>query len=67
MSTRVSILDFSFRFIGYGRYKVIYTSPKTYKQWSTYISDMTVIDSTLNADEPKQKDLQNLKRFCKNK
>lgn len=33
----MSIQDFSFRFIGYGRYKVIYTSPKTYKQWSIYI------------------------------
>ncbi len=66
MSARMSIQDFSFRFIGYGRYKVIYTSPKTYKQWSIYISDMTVIDSTLNADNPKRKDLENLKRLCKN-
>ena len=27
---------------------------------------MTLIDATKNADNPKQKDLENLKRLCKN-
>ena len=26
--------DFSFRCVGYGRYKVVYTSPVTKKSWS---------------------------------
>lgn len=38
-----------------------------HKCWSTMINDMTLIDATLNADEPSAKDLNMLKWFCKNK
>lgn len=67
MKTRTSIHDFNFQIFGYGHYRVTYTSPATGKQWSTVISDMTLIDATKNADDPKQKYLDALKRFCKNK
>lgn len=66
MKTRISIYDFNFQVAGYGHYKVTYTSPATGKQWSTTISDMTIIDATKNAEEPKLKDLEALKWMCKN-
>lgn len=66
MKTRININDFSFQFIGYGHYRVTYTSPATGKQWSTTVNDMSLIDATKNAEEPKRKDLEGLKRACKN-
>lgn len=62
---KASIYDFRFEFIGYGHYRVTYTSPKTGKQWSNNITDMPLIDATKNAEEPKRKDLDELKRMCK--
>lgn len=67
MKTRTSIYDFKFQFAGYGHYRVTNTSPRTGKQWSTVVSDMTLIDATKNAEEPKRKDLDRLKWVCKNK
>lgn len=67
MKARVSIHDFGFLPSGYGHYMVTYTSPRTGKQWSTVVNDMTLIDATKNADEPKCKDLEFLKWVCKNK
>lgn len=64
--TKISIYDFNFQISGYGRYRVTYTSPVTGKQWSTVINDMTLVDATKNADEPKRKDLEALKWLCKN-
>lgn len=61
----ISISDFDFKCVGYGHYKVTYTSPKTNKSWSRTINDMTLIDSTKNADEPLVKDLNILKRTVK--
>ena len=66
MKTRTVISDFNFHVSGYGCYKVVYTSPATGKQWSTIVNDMAFIDATKNADEPKRKDLEALKRICKN-
>lgn len=63
---KTSINDFTFKTAGYGRYKVTYTSPKTGKQWTTAICDMTIIDATKNEDYPKQRDLNRLKSICKN-
>lgn len=60
-----SISNFEFRPCGYGHYEVTYLSPKTSKEWKRTISDMTIIDATKNADEPKQKDLKQLKRIVK--
>lgn len=65
MKTNIQLSDFNFRPSGYGHYRVTYTSPANGKQWSTTVSDMTLIDATRNADEPKRKDLERLKRMCK--
>lgn len=66
MKTKIQLSDFNFQVSGYGHYRVTYTSPATGKQWSTTVSDMTIIDATRNADEPKRKDLEALKWMCKN-
>ena len=63
MKTKIS--DFSFVPSDYGHYKVTYTSPTTGKQWTKTTSNMPLIDATKNADEPKQRDLNELKRFLK--
>lgn len=66
MKNKTQLSDFNFRFSGYGRYIITYTSPKTGKTWSKMITDMTIIDDTRNADEPKQKDIDRLKKIVKN-
>jgi hypothetical protein len=63
MKTKIS--DFRFKFAGYGHYEVTYTSPVTGKAWMKVLNDMTLIDATKNADEPKQSDLNDLKRIVK--
>ena len=62
---KTTINNFSFQFSGYGHYTVTYTSPATGKQWTKTISDMTLIDRTKNEDEPKQSDLDLLKKIVK--
>jgi hypothetical protein len=62
----MKLQDFQFKFAGYGHYQVSYTSPKTGKKWNKTISDMTLIDATKNADNPKVKDLNKLKSIIKN-
>lgn len=61
----IQIYDFSFKPSGWGHYKVTYTSPKTGKQWTATVNDMTLIDATKNADNPKVIDLNRLKAKCK--
>ena len=65
MKTKISLSDFLFSFSGFGHYRVTYTSPTTNKQWTRTTSNMPLIDATKNADEPLQKDLNELKRLCK--
>ena len=65
MKTKISLSDFSFSFSGYGHYKVTFFSTRTNKAWSCTTSNMPLIDATKNADEPLQKDLNELKRLCK--
>ena len=66
MKNKISISDFHFKFASYGHYTVTYTSPVTGKQWTRTITDMTIIDTTKNEDEPKTKDLNHLKKIVKN-
>lgn len=65
-NSTISLSDFDFDFAGYGHYRVTYTSPVTGKSWSKTINDMTIIDKTKNEDDPKRKDLEELKRMVKN-
>lgn len=53
--------------IGYGQYRVTYTSPNTGKIWAATINDMTLIDKTKNAECPKRTDLERLKKAIKEK
>jgi hypothetical protein len=64
MTNSISISDFSFQFTGHGHYRVSYTYPSGRQIWAT-INDMTLIDSTKNAYDPKKKDLQSLKNTIK--
>lgn len=66
MKTKISIADFKFTFAGYGHYKVTYTSPQSGKSWSATTDDMPLIDKTYHEEYPKVKDLEQLKRVCKN-
>lgn len=59
----ISVYDFDFTLSGYGRYKVTYTSASG-KNYTTTITDMTVIDATKNSDSPRAKDLKVLKDIC---
>lgn len=65
-NSTISLSDFDFDFAGYGHYRVTYTSSVTGKSWSKTINDMTIIDKTKNEDDPKRKDLEELKRIVKN-
>ena len=65
---KTTIYDFDFEIAGHGYYKVTYTSPATGKRWTTTTTttnNMPLIDATKNAEEPKRKDLEELKRICK--
>lgn len=61
----MKLSDFRFKPSGYGHYEATYTSPKTGKQWRVVTNNMPLIDATKNADDPKIKDLNELKRVCK--
>lgn len=63
---KTTITDFQFMPSGHGHYKVTYQSPVTFKKWSAITSYMWLIDAIKGADEPKRKDLDALKRLCKN-
>lgn len=62
---KIDKYDFKFEIVGYGHYRVTYTSPVTGKQWTTVTNNMPLIDATRNNEEPKKKDLEQLKRVCK--
>ena len=62
---KININDFRFEIVGYGHYRVTYTSPVTGKQWTAVTNNMPLIDATRNSEEPKKKDLEQLKRVCK--
>ena len=61
----ISLVDFDFRFVGYGHYKVTYRSPVTGKEWTKTTTNMPLIDLTKNAESPKKVDLIRLKKMCK--
>ena len=66
MTQSLKLSDVNFQFAGYGHYQVTYTSPVTLKSFTITTNNMSIIDDTKNADEPKKCDLLELKRICKN-
>ena len=63
---KTEITDFTFEFAGRGYYRVTYTSPVTGKSWTKTTSNTLLIDATKNSEGPLRKDLDRLKRLCKN-
>lgn len=57
--------NFEFVFVGYGHYKVTYTSPKTGKRYSVTTYNMPLIDVTKNSNNPLKKNISDLKKLCK--
>lgn len=64
-TSKISICDFSRYYCSAGVYRVTYTSPVTGCSWSAIVTCMLLIDCTFNAEYPKRKDLEWLKRYCK--
>lgn len=62
---KISIADFCFEKSGFGHYVVTYTSPVTGRYRSCVTDNMLLIDATKNSEHPKVKDLNILKRICK--
>jgi hypothetical protein len=65
MKNSISLSDFRFTQVAYGRYNVTYTSPVTGKEFAFTTTDMPLIDATKNNDSPKKCDLKVLKSMCK--
>lgn len=66
MSTKIKKQDFDFTSSGHGHYRVTYHSRTTGKKWTTITNDMPLIDITKNESDPKKKNLEQLKKICKN-
>jgi hypothetical protein len=65
MKNLLDITYFKFEFTGYGHYRVTYTAKTTGKKRSKTTANMPLIDATKNKENPKMKDLLELKRLCK--
>jgi len=61
MKNTISIKDFTFESVGNGLYNVTYTSPYTGIKWTRLI----LIDIKKYTENPKIKDLNYLKEYCK--
>nr|DAG62267.1 MAG TPA: hypothetical protein [Caudoviricetes sp.] len=59
----ISVYDFGFSLVGYGRYRVAYKS-ESEEVYTAIVTDMELIDATKNSDSPKVKDLKALKTLC---
>lgn len=68
-SINTDILDgFTFYYEGSGHYRVFYSSAyddEKCRMWEAVITDMELIDCTLNAEKVKRKDVERLKRCVK--
>ena len=56
--------QFSFKKTGYGCYYVTYTSPNGRYYWGYSVTDMGIIDDTLNAEYAKLVDIKRLRSLC---
>lgn len=61
----ISLTDFSFVKDSCGHFFVRFTSRNTRKSWVALVTDMTMIDSTRNSEDPRRADLVRLRRHCK--
>jgi hypothetical protein len=65
MTNKIEKSDFTFTFVGYGQYDIVYTSPNTFRRWKKHVADNYYIDNVITEDSPKVKDLETLKTLCK--
>ncbi len=65
MKNSISLSDFRFMVVSYGRYEVTYTSPVTGKEYTAQTTHMPLIDATKNSDNPTKRDLICLKAVCR--
>ena len=59
---------FTFRKVSSGAYQVTYESDydrKVGRYWTARVEDMGIIDATKNADEPRRRDVEHLRRMVK--
>lgn len=65
---KTQIEDFYFRFVGAGHYRISYFSPKTNKEWTKLVTDMTIVDELKGTEttDHTQKRLNWLKKYIKN-
>lgn len=56
---------FKFRFVGSGHYKVWYITPVRGDYWVAFVTDMTLIDATKNAEHAKVADIEHLRNVVK--
>lgn len=61
----LDLSGFTFKFVGYGHYQVIYQTPIRGDWWRALITDMTLIDATKNCECPKVKDIKSLRTIVK--
>ena len=59
--------DFTFVKVNYGRFLVQYRSLATGAAHTRVTDDMPMVDSVMNEETPKRKDINHLKRFVKRK
>lgn len=54
--------NFTFKSIGYGHYRVTYTTDKRGDYWVNAITDMSLIDATKNSEWAKLRDIEHLRK-----
>lgn len=64
-TNKINLSDFNYQRLGYGHYRVFYTSPVTGIRWRNETRDSSLIDRTFGAENPKVTDLKWLKAVCK--
>ena len=67
MATKISIHNFTFLSLGYGKYLVEYKSPVSGQTWRQHITNAALISATKGSISPKPKDLKALMFVCKNR
>lgn len=65
MKNSISLSNFRLNRVGHGQYNITFISSKTGKEYTSRTTDSSLIDNTFNSDNPKIKDLNQLKRIAK--
>ena len=66
MATKISVHDFDFTSLGCRKYLVEYKSPLSGRVWRQHVSNVSLIESVMNSNSPRARDLKALFFVCKN-